>query len=40
MLSFFDGIGNGLGYSAFLVALGVIWLFGAGRRWSYSHSGE
>ncbi|WP_445937747.1 NADH:ubiquinone reductase (Na(+)-transporting) subunit D [Pseudomonas sp.] len=32
VLSFFDGIGNGLGYSAFLVALGIIReLFGAGK---------
>ncbi|MFV5212774.1 NADH:ubiquinone reductase (Na(+)-transporting) subunit D [Azonexus caeni] len=32
MLSFWDGIGNGLGYSTMLVALGVIReLFGAGK---------
>ena len=32
MLSFWDGIGNGLGYSAMLVALGVVReLFGAGK---------
>jgi Na+-transporting NADH:ubiquinone oxidoreductase subunit D len=32
MLSFWDGIGNGLGYSVLLVALGVIReLFGAGK---------
>ncbi len=32
VLSFFDGIGNGLGYSAMLVALGIIReLFGAGK---------
>ncbi|MBX3679616.1 NADH:ubiquinone reductase (Na(+)-transporting) subunit D [Cognatazoarcus halotolerans] len=32
MLSFFDGIGNGLGYSAMLLTLGVIReLFGAGK---------
>ena len=32
VLSFFDGIGNGLGYSAMLVSLGVIReLFGAGK---------
>lgn len=32
MLSFWDGIGNGLGYSAMLVALGIIReLFGAGK---------
>jgi Na+-transporting NADH:ubiquinone oxidoreductase subunit D len=36
MLSFFDGIGNGLGYSAFLVALGIIReLFGAGKLMGY-----
>ena len=32
MLSFWDGIGNGLGYSAMLVALGIVReLFGAGK---------
>jgi Na+-transporting NADH:ubiquinone oxidoreductase subunit D len=32
VLSFFDGIGNGLGYSAMLIALGIIReLFGAGK---------
>ncbi|OMG54839.1 NADH:ubiquinone reductase (Na(+)-transporting) subunit D [Azonexus hydrophilus] len=32
MLSFWDGIGNGLGYSAMLIALGIIReLFGAGK---------
>ncbi|MDG1580469.1 NADH:ubiquinone reductase (Na(+)-transporting) subunit D [Pseudomonas sp. GOM6] len=37
LLSFFDGIGNGLGYSAFLVALGVIReLFGAGKLFGYT----
>ncbi len=37
MLSFFDGIGNGLGYSAMLVALGVIReLFGAGKLMGYT----
>jgi Na+-transporting NADH:ubiquinone oxidoreductase subunit D len=36
MLSFFDGIGNGLGYSAMLVALGIIReLFGAGKLMGY-----
>ena len=36
VLSFFDGIGNGLGYSAFLVALGIIReLFGAGKLLGY-----
>ncbi|MDR8013635.1 NADH:ubiquinone reductase (Na(+)-transporting) subunit D [Ectopseudomonas guguanensis] len=36
VLSFFDGIGNGLGYSAMLVALGVIReLFGAGKLMGY-----
>jgi len=31
-LSFFDGIGNGLGYSAMLIALGIVReLFGAGK---------
>lgn len=37
MLSFFDGIGNGLGYSAMLVALGIIReLFGAGKLMGYT----
>lgn len=32
MLSFFDGIGNGLGYSAMLIILGIVReLFGAGK---------
>jgi Na+-transporting NADH:ubiquinone oxidoreductase subunit D len=32
MLSFWDGIGNGLGYSAMLIALGIVReLFGAGK---------
>jgi len=36
VLSFFDGIGNGLGYSAFLIALGIIReLFGAGKLLGY-----
>jgi Na+-transporting NADH:ubiquinone oxidoreductase subunit D len=36
VLSFFDGIGNGLGYSAYLVALGVIReLLGAGKLLGY-----
>lgn len=36
ILSFFDGIGNGLGYSAMLVALGIIReLFGAGKLMGY-----
>ncbi|WP_322982178.1 Rnf-Nqr domain containing protein, partial [Pseudomonas sp. C11] len=36
VLSFFDGLGNGLGYSAMLVALGVIReLFGAGKLMGY-----
>ena len=36
VLSFFDGIGNGLGYSAFLVAMGIIReLFGAGKLLGY-----
>lgn len=36
LLSFFDGIGNGLGYSAMLIALGVIReLFGAGKLLGY-----
>jgi Na+-transporting NADH:ubiquinone oxidoreductase subunit D len=37
LLSFFDGIGNGLGYSAMLVVLGVIReLFGSGKLLGYS----
>ncbi len=37
MLSFFDGIGNGLGYSAMLVVLGIIReLFGAGKLMGYT----
>ena len=37
MLSFFDGIGNGLGYSAMLIVLGVVReLFGAGKLLGYS----
>jgi Na+-transporting NADH:ubiquinone oxidoreductase subunit D len=36
VLSFFDGIGNGLGYSAMLIALGFIReLFGAGKLMGY-----
>ncbi len=36
VLSFFDGIGNGLGYSAMLIALGIIReLFGAGKLMGY-----
>lgn len=36
VLSFFDGIGNGLGYSAMLIVLGVIReLFGAGKLLGY-----
>ena len=36
ILSFFDGIGNGLGYSAMLLALGVVReLFGAGSLMGY-----
>lgn len=36
LLSFFDGIGNGLGYSVFLIALGIIReLFGAGKLMGY-----
>ncbi len=36
VVSFFDGIGNGLGYSAFLIALGIIReLFGAGKLMGY-----
>jgi Na+-transporting NADH:ubiquinone oxidoreductase subunit D len=37
MLSFFDGIGNGLGYSAMLIGLGIIReLFGAGKLMGYT----
>ena len=37
LLSFCDGIGNGLGYSAMLIVLGVIReLFGAGKLLGYS----
>ncbi len=37
MLSFFDGIGNGLGYSAMLIALGFIReLTGAGKLMGYT----
>ncbi|RRV80167.1 NADH:ubiquinone reductase (Na(+)-transporting) subunit D [Stutzerimonas stutzeri] len=37
MLSFFDGIGNGLGYSAMLIALGIIReLTGAGKLMGYT----
>ncbi|WP_205343065.1 NADH:ubiquinone reductase (Na(+)-transporting) subunit D [Denitrificimonas caeni] len=37
VLSFFDGIGNGLGYSAMLVVLGIIReLFGAGKLMGYT----
>ncbi|MBF0675968.1 NADH:ubiquinone reductase (Na(+)-transporting) subunit D [Pseudomonas sp.] len=36
MLSFFDGIGNGLGYSAMLIALGIVReLFGSGTLMGY-----
>jgi len=36
VLSFFDGIGNGLGYSAMLLTLGVIReLFGAGKLFGF-----
>jgi len=36
VVSFFDGIGNGLGYSAMLVALGIVReLFGAGKLMGY-----
>ncbi|SDU25523.1 Na+-transporting NADH:ubiquinone oxidoreductase subunit D [Geopseudomonas guangdongensis] len=35
-LSFFDGIGNGLGYSAMLIVLGIVReLFGAGKLLGY-----
>lgn len=37
MLSFFDGLGNGLGYSAMLIALGILReLFGAGKLMGYT----
>ncbi|MCQ4320294.1 NADH:ubiquinone reductase (Na(+)-transporting) subunit D [Stutzerimonas stutzeri] len=37
MLSFFDGLGNGLGYSAMLIALGIVReLFGAGKLMGYT----
>jgi Na+-transporting NADH:ubiquinone oxidoreductase subunit D len=37
LLSFFDGIGNGLGYSVMLIALGVVReLFGAGKLLGYT----
>ncbi len=37
LLSFFDGIGNGLGYSAMLIALGIIReLTGAGKLMGYT----
>ena len=37
LLSFFDGIGNGLGYSVMLIVLGVIReLFGAGKLLGYT----
>ena len=37
VLSFFDGLGNGLGYSAMLIALGIIReLFGAGKLMGYT----
>ncbi|MCW3150239.1 NADH:ubiquinone reductase (Na(+)-transporting) subunit D [Stutzerimonas stutzeri] len=37
MLSFFDGIGNGLGYSAMLIALGIVReLTGAGKLLGYT----
>ncbi len=37
VLSFFDGIGNGLGYSVMLIALGIIReLFGAGKLFGYT----
>ena len=37
LLAFFDGIGNGLGYSAMLIALGVVReLFGAGKLFGYT----
>ncbi len=37
VLSFFDGIGNGLGYSAMLILLGIVReLFGAGKLMGYT----
>ena len=37
VLSFFDGIGNGLGYSAMLIVLGIVReLFGAGKLMGYT----
>ncbi len=37
LLSFFDGIGNGLGYSAMLIVLGIVReLFGAGKLMGYT----
>ena len=37
VISFFDGIGNGLGYSAMLIVLGVVReLFGAGKLMGYT----
>ncbi len=37
VVSFFDGIGNGLGYSAMLIALGIVReLFGAGKLMGYT----
>ncbi|MCI0917992.1 NADH:ubiquinone reductase (Na(+)-transporting) subunit D [Stutzerimonas stutzeri] len=37
MLSFFDGLGNGLGYSAMLIVLGIVReLFGAGKLMGYT----
>ena len=37
LLAFCDGIGNGLGYSAMLIALGVVReLFGAGKLFGYT----
>ena len=37
VVSFFDGIGNGLGYSAMLIVLGIVReLFGAGKLLGYT----
>lgn len=37
VLSFFDGIGNGLGYSIMLIGLGIVReLFGAGKLMGYT----
>lgn len=37
VVSFFDGIGNGLGYSAMLIVLGIVReLFGAGKLMGYT----